>query len=339
MPVSTVWYPGMPTTQMNAGQAAMQTGYTLASSLIADVMVAEAPMQLQAWKAIQGTNVPQVLVVDGDYDQMHFILEAAKVPYARIPGGAHLSAALSELPNIRAILINCGHDFPQAEARRAAQFVEAGGLLVTTDWALKTVLEVAFPRTIAHNGRKTGSQEFVEIDRWKSDALPAPSRNALAKLVENAPERPRWWLESQSFPIRRLSKAVEILLYSRQLKAAHGNGSVMVRFPHGEGWVYHMISHAFLQHRAPVAWPQSPADAAAAGSTVVYTQNLGASGATMKAYQAAQEANPEMDASVAANTAASLYLFLEPIIGATRQDKPGKGTDGQGGGTEPYPGT
>ena len=42
--------------------------------------------------------------------------------------------------------------------RRIERFVRAGGLLYTTDWALKNVVEQVFPNTIKHNGMSTGDE-------------------------------------------------------------------------------------------------------------------------------------------------------------------------------------
>jgi hypothetical protein len=73
---------------------------------------------------------------------------------------------------------------------------------------------------------------------------------------------PQWWLEGSSYPIRILDPArVQVLLRSGELEAKYGEAPVAVLFRHGEGEVFHMISHYFLQrtelrtarHRMPAA--------------------------------------------------------------------------------------
>src|SRR5690606_12301605 len=64
------------------------------------------------------------------------------------------------------VFINCpGSDITPTGLRRLGAFVEGGGTLVTTDWALKYVLEPAFPGILAHNGQHTcgGPTECVPI--------------------------------------------------------------------------------------------------------------------------------------------------------------------------------
>jgi len=65
-------------------------------------------------------------------------------------------------------------------------------------------------------------------------------------LDEN--DDPQWWLEGSSYPIKILDpERVRVLVQSKELKERHGEAPVFVSFDHGEGQVYHMISHFYLQ--------------------------------------------------------------------------------------------
>ncbi|MBT3182180.1 MAG: hypothetical protein HN337_06720 [Deltaproteobacteria bacterium] len=313
MSVTSSWTPNMAPSAMAHGTAAMQTGYALATSVVSDVLTAHAPAYNLALQQIGASTTPSILVVDGCFDQVHHILESAKLPYARLGNPANFAQALDELPGIKTVFINCGRDFPANQAKRVAKFVHAGGMLMTTDWALKTVIQEAFPGTIAHKGGNTGSDKFVLVDAWKSNTLPAPGKNALVHMMDAEGGEPRWWLEHQSYPITRLSDGVEILLYSRQLKAAHNRGSIMVRFKWGDGWVYHMISHAFLQHKAPSTFAPCSADPADADQTRVFTESVAASPKTQAAYTAAEAEVTGFDAAAAKNTSVSLASVLIPL--------------------------
>ena len=59
---------------------------------------------------------------------------------------------------------------------------------------------------------------------------------------------PVWWLDGSSYPIKiRDKEKVRILIKSKELKDKYGEEAVLVRFNHGRGLVYHMISHFYLQ--------------------------------------------------------------------------------------------
>jgi hypothetical protein len=63
-----------------------------------------------------------------------------------------------------------------------------------------------------------------------------------------APLRAVERLEGSSYPIRILQPdRVEVLLASRELGERYGESPVAVLFRHGEGEVFHMISHYYLQ--------------------------------------------------------------------------------------------
>lgn len=312
-----IWTPGMPLTSMGVGTVAMQTGYSLSMQLITDVMQTQAPAQLTALQALTTSTEPQVLVVDGDYDQMHHLLEAARITHARIPNSSFLKAALKELPGIRAILANCGKGFDAGAAHRAAGFVKEGGLLVTSDWSLANVVEVAFPGTIRHNGRKT-TNDFAHLDHLR-DMDPV-----IEKLFSAAPgEKPIWWLESSSYPIERLAQGVKVLLYSKEMHEKYGNGSIMVAFQHGAGLVFHMVSHAFLQQRGPRTAQIEK------GTSVTYTTSLGASPKTSVAYARAESEVADFDGTAAAGSATSMGIFLRTLISIGEKKK--ETTDGSTG--------
>jgi hypothetical protein len=318
--IVSTWLPSMGASQSLAGQASMQTGYGLATSLLGDVMVAEAPSQKRALQSIAQHDKPEVLVVDGDHDHIHHVLEAASVPHARIAKAhaGHLRDALSMVPEAKALLINCAEKFPKRTALAARDFVQAGGLLLTTDWALKPIIEVAFPGTISHNGRRTAGNVFVTVDRMDLDHLPGPQSRVLTKLGEQM-EQPRWWLESASWPFHRHSDDVQILLHSSELKTQYGRGSVVVRWPHGKGWVYHMISHAYLQRLAPPTF-QALGMGEGVSQTQVWTTSLGASAATSQAYAQAEQVVPDFSVEAASNTAVSMMMLLAPVITALRPE-------------------
>jgi len=317
MPITTIWHPGMPQTDMTAGHGAMHKGYKLATQLLRETMQVQAPNELQAWDRIADNPEMQILCVDGDFDHIHHPLEALNIPHARISSGRLLGPALEEMKHVKAVLINCARRFPMEQALRAAEFVKQGGLLVTTDWALENVIQVAFPGTLSWNNRKTGN-EFVEVQPYD---YKTPAAMMLHNVALATGEPLRWWLEASSypmeFPTEKLGQGIEILLYSNDLKERYGNGTVMARFSWGKGSVIHMISHAFLQqNQGQVALPGQGAGAGGGGpkTTQFFATSMGASVKTATSYAQAEQEDPNFNISAAASTTASTAVFLTTIL-------------------------
>jgi hypothetical protein len=118
-------------------------------------------------------------------------------------------------------------------------FVEQGGSLITTDWALKYVLEPAFPGLVAYNQRPT-ADDVVRAEI-------ASDHPFLDGMFQSGAD-PLWWLEGSSYPIRILDRErVRVLLRSNELAARYGESPVAIAFPFGAGDVLHMVSHYYLQ--------------------------------------------------------------------------------------------
>ena len=115
-----------------------------------------------------------------------------------------------------------------------------GGSLFTTDWALKHVIEPAFPGTVVYNGRPT-HDDVVRVEIATHD------NPFLAGVLEEVDD-PQWWLGASSYPIEVIDHdRVEVLISSRELERRYGRAPVAVLFRHGGGEVFHMVSHYYLQ--------------------------------------------------------------------------------------------
>jgi hypothetical protein len=174
--------------------------------------------------------------VKGCYDHVEKVLEALELPYTTLVAGQVSGVPLSPR---QILVINCPGEVGPEAIRKIRMFVEEGGTLFTTDWALKNVLEPAFPGIVEYNGRATADdvvRVVVRIGRigfWRGDGRG---------------DDPLWWLEGSSYPIRVLApEKVEVLIASQELKAKYGESPVAIRFRAGKGEVFHMISHYYLQ--------------------------------------------------------------------------------------------
>jgi hypothetical protein len=68
------------------------------------------------------------------------------------------------------------------------------------------------------------------------------------KSILGPSDDPQWWLEGSSYPIQILDQErVKVLVTSSEIKNKYGEAPVFVTFEHGEGRIYHMISHFYLQ--------------------------------------------------------------------------------------------
>ncbi len=138
------------------------------------------------------------------------------------------------------IFINCPGNVSSKGLRNLVTFVEKGGFLFTTDWALRHVIEPGFPGYIKYNNRPT-NDEVVRVD------ILAEEDPFLQSLI-GPNDDPQWWLEGSSYPIEILNhKEVDILIKSKEIEKKYGESAVFVTFDYGKGKVYHMISHFYLQ--------------------------------------------------------------------------------------------
>lgn len=220
----------MPNQAMDGRARAYRSGGTIARERMARV----APEDAAALAQVQAADV---LVVPGIYDHVELVLNGLEMPYTSVEPAA---LAKVHLRPEQLLVVNCPGGLPPEALGRVREFVEAGGSLFTTDWALRHVLELAFPGLVAYNERPT-RDDVVRIEVLDHD-------NPFLAGVMDERDDPQWWLEASSYPIRVLDpERVQVLIQSRELEERYGESPVAVLFRHGEGEVFHMISHYFLQ--------------------------------------------------------------------------------------------
>jgi hypothetical protein len=157
------------------------------------------------------------------------------------------------------ILIGCpGDDIPFAGHHKIHDYVaNHGGWIITTDWAIKFIIEVIFPGYMRWN--KNNTSDTVVACQIQVPSHPfldgVLSEIQQSKWMKDSPKNTkktefRWWLEYRSFPIEILNpNEVHVLIHSREIEQRWGNGPVLVYFDYGKtgGRVIHMISHTHLQ--------------------------------------------------------------------------------------------
>lgn len=209
----------------------MPEGYKAAASLSRRQIAAERPTDL---KLLIET---QIVVVSGCYDQGQDVFALCDLPCTVIEPDQVAAAGLE--PD-QILFVNCPGNVSERGIAKIKSFVEAGGMLVTTDWALKHVVEEAFPGYVEYNQRAT-ADDVVRV-------VFEPVEDAFLEGLLDPNDDPLWWLEGSSYPIRILRPdEVKVLVSSQEMETKYGESPIVVTFEVGEGKVYHLTSHFYLQ--------------------------------------------------------------------------------------------
>lgn len=208
--------------------------YRSGARIAKDRMSREAPLDAEVLNEVEASDI---IVVGGTYDHVELVLEALEMPHTRV-APSQLSSV--KLRPEQLLVVNCPGEVGPHALEHIERFVAAGGSLFTTDWALRHVIEPAFPDTVAYNNRPT-TDDVVRIEIADHD-------NPFLSGVMDEADDPQWWLEASSYPMRVLDpERVKVLIRSTELAARYGEAPVAVIFGHGDGEVFHMVSHYYLQ--------------------------------------------------------------------------------------------
>src|SRR4029450_2596950 len=131
---------GRPLVDNQGGTEKRRRSYRSGARIAKERMAREAPLDAEALAAVEASDV---VVVPGAYDHVDRVLEALEMPFTRV-GAAN-------------------RPLGQRDVLRIRDFVASGGSLFTTDWALRHVLEPAFPDTVAYNEHPT-ADDVVRVE-------------------------------------------------------------------------------------------------------------------------------------------------------------------------------
>ncbi len=178
----------------------------------------------------------EVVIVTGSADHMEQVMRRAGVSFALVAPG--------DLPDLplrwqQILMVNCTGQMSAPARERVRRFVQAGGLLYTTDHAVHYLIEAIFPGTIRFNQRTT--QEEIFPMQTLGD------RGLVAKIGDLG-HQPRWQLAGGGMLFDVLDPKVEVLMRSREVAARYQESGVLgVRFRVGDGQVVHVTGHFFTQ--------------------------------------------------------------------------------------------
>jgi hypothetical protein len=188
------------------------------------------------WKTIAQLDPKEILVVTGEYDHVQRVFDKLKVRYTLVEGKR---LADEQLRKARLVLLNCPGELDAGGGHALRKWVDNGGWLASTDWALGDIIRL-FPGMLDQTGL-TG-ETWVRIEPLESSKQDPLLRDVFNFKGEN----PRWYLEERSYLFKVNEKAkdkVKILIESAEMKKKFGAAPVAVTFDSGKGKVLHIVSH------------------------------------------------------------------------------------------------
>ncbi|MBI4147662.1 hypothetical protein HY490_00050 [Candidatus Woesearchaeota archaeon] len=209
---------------------AISKAYASSGKIFEQVSVRNSPGLAEQLKAIEPG---EIVVVQGTYDHVEKLLDTIHVPYALIE-----REEMKTHNGGRVMFVNCAsYDNGTGVPKKSLeQFVQDGGRLVTTDWAV-SVITHAFPGRLEKKGKTT--DDVVEIQ------CPTDIARRLIGL-NYAQCHPKWWLEGSS-DVYDIKNGVVPIITSDEMKEKYGSPHIAVGFAEGKGEVVHFISHLELQ--------------------------------------------------------------------------------------------
>jgi hypothetical protein len=189
-----------------------------------------------------------VIVVKGKWDHAEHVLEACGIPFLLLDPNKFQD----KLPDAQVLIVNCPGDVDEISLKAIRNFVKRGGYLLSTDWALASCLEPAFPHLACWVGDYSAS-EIVDAEVVEPD-------NELAHaVVGQAP----WKLDDRSQIVKLINYSkVDVLVRSQALSKEDGMklGILALTFRYGQGRVLHLVGH--FSNNTGLAFPSALPDPA-----------------------------------------------------------------------------
>jgi len=188
--------------------------------------------EYENYRLLKSLKKDDIIIIRGKYDRAEEVLDSGGLPFTRTG-----DKILSSLSPKQILILNCPGEISRGRKKDLEDFVESGGYLISTDWAIE-IVEEAFPGFIKYNDTLT-EKDMVKIE------IPDPQNEYVKGLFPK--EKPVWWLESKSYPFETINPKVKILVKSEELYNRYKASPVGVVFDYGKGKVFHFISHFYLQ--------------------------------------------------------------------------------------------
>jgi HEAT repeat protein len=180
----------------------------------------------------------RILVVSGAWDHVEVVLGHLDIPHTLLRAQELKEAGLN--PN-QVVLVNCEGNLDKDAQERLRWFVNVGGYLMTTDWALTKTVDTCFPGYLAQfSGSSTGNDVVVVEET-------PPGHPFTEGVFEDVPAL-KWWLEVRAFPITvTWPERCDVIVDSAEMRSRYGSSTMATVFRWGLGKVQHSVSHFQLQ--------------------------------------------------------------------------------------------
>ncbi|MBS2008572.1 MAG: hypothetical protein JST01_16110 [Cyanobacteria bacterium SZAS TMP-1] len=184
--------------------------------------------------ALSSQTIDPGLIVDvaGRWDHADKTLTKFGINYSHVKTGDITTELLA---GARVLIINCAGEVKRDRLQCIRDFVQRGGYLLTTDWALNNMLEQTFPGYVDWN-RGVNNKSVYAATYVRPDAVLGRG------CVRSAP----WKMDAGAHLIRIIRPdLVHVLVASPELANEERNhaGVLACIFPFGKGYVLHMVGH------------------------------------------------------------------------------------------------
>lgn len=195
-------------------------------------------------RALEVLQRARILVTIGAWDHVQRVLDHLDIPHTLLRAQELKESGLN--PN-QVLLVNCEGTQDGDGQERIRWFVNVGGYLMSTDWALVNTIQTCFPGYLVPQHQFSTGNDVVVIEEAQ------PGHPWTKGVFEHVPAL-KWWLEIQAFPVLIASpERVEVLVDSAEMRAKYGSSTMAAAFRFGLGKVQHSVSHFFLQEEGLVA--------------------------------------------------------------------------------------
>ena len=195
----------------------------------------------QRKREIEIMQKARILVVKGAWDHVEVVLKHLKIKHTALRAQELKDVGLN--PN-QIVLVNCEGTMDKRTRERVRWFVNVGGYLMSTDWALTKAVGQTFPGYLKQSSKANTGNDVVVVE----EASPG---HPLTGGVFQDVAALKWWLEIQAFPIQvDWPERCEVLVDSRWMRQRYGTSPMAAVFRHGLGKVQHSVSHFYLQEEA-----------------------------------------------------------------------------------------
>ena len=191
-------------------------------------------------RAIEVLQKARILVTIGAWDHVERVLDHLNIPRTLLRAQELKDTGLN--PN-QVLLVNCEGTQDKEGQERIRWFVNVGGYLMTTDWALINTLGPCFPGYLEKFQAASTGNDVVVVEETQ------PGHPWTQGIFERVPAL-MWWLEIQAFPIVvAYPERCQVLVDSAEMRRKYGSSPLAATFRYGLGKVQHSVSHFFLQEQ------------------------------------------------------------------------------------------